>query len=495
MSLTESVDHLKTLVLSFHPVIAIETVEEERVEQLLGSVAAEIPLPLFDWSVSKGLMRDAREHAVYDTGDPLKLLRHLEALPAEGIFWLKDFSHHLQEPVVARQFREVTQAFARNRSSTILTGDSVLLPRDIESRTARYELPLPRKDELRALMRSVLKALKGTNRIQMEASPADIEQILQALQGMTIDQARQAIAHAVMHNGKLDAGDSQHILDRKARTLREGGLLDYFPIQRNVTQLGGFDKLKAWLQRARVGFTPAARELNLSPPRGICIVGVQGCGKSLAAKAIAKEWRLPLLRLDAGKLYDKYVGESEKNLRQAIALAEAMAPVVLWIDELEKALGQEGSDADGGLNQRLFGSFLTWLQEKTAEVFVVATANDLFRLPPELLRKGRFDEIFFVDLPELPERERIFHIHLTLHKQNSQAFDLRALAEAAAGFSGAEIEQVTIAGLYRALYLKQALTMELLIEEMKQTIPLSVSRREDVEQLRVMARDRFVSVR
>lgn len=495
MSLTESIQDLKTLVLSFHPVIAIETVEEERVEQVLTRAAAEIPLPLFEWSVSKGLMRDARENAVYDTGEPLKLLRHLEALPAEGMFWLKDFGEYLQDPVVARQFREVTQAFSHKRSCSILTGDTIHLPRDIDCRTARYELPLPGKDELRSLMRSVLKTLKGANTIKMEASPADIEQILQALQGMTLDQARQAIAHAVMHNGKLDAGDSQHILDRKARALREGGLLDYFPFEHNATQLGGFDNLKAWLQRARVGFTPAARDLNLSPPRGICIVGVQGCGKSLAAKAIAKEWKLPLLRLDAGKLYDKYVGESEKNLRQAIALAEAMAPVVLWIDELEKALGQEGSDADGGLNRRLFGSFLTWLQEKTAEVFVVATANDLFRLPPELLRKGRFDEIFFVDLPELSERERIFHIHLTLHKQDSHAFDLSKLAVAAAGFSGAEIEQVTIASLYRALYLKQALTMELLLEEMRQTIPLSVSRREDVEQLRATASDRFVSVR
>ncbi|MEO1131730.1 MAG: AAA family ATPase, partial [Cyanobacteria bacterium J06639_1] len=226
MSLTESADHLKTLVLSFHPVIAIETVEEERIEQLLGTVASAIPLPLFEWSVSKGLMRDGRENAVYDTNEPIKLLRHLEILPAEGIFWLKDFGSYLQDPVVARQFREVSQAFARNRSSTILTGDSVVLPRDIECRAVRYELPLPGKDELRSLMRSVLKGLKGVNKIQMAASPADIELILQALQGMTLDQARQAIAHAVMRDGKLDGSDRQHILDRKAKALREGGLLD-----------------------------------------------------------------------------------------------------------------------------------------------------------------------------------------------------------------------------------------------------------------------------
>ena len=275
----------------------------------------------------------------------------------------------------------------------------------------------------------------------------------------------------------------------------QAGVLDYFPVAGNQLELGGFAGLKQWLARAKVGFTPQARELNLQPPKGILIVGIQGCGKSLAAKAIAREWKMPLLKLDAGRLYDKYVGESEKNFRQAIALAESMAPTVLWIDEIEKSLGASNSDSDGGLSRRMFGSFLTWMQEKSQEVFVVATANDLSPIPPEMLRKGRFDEIFFVDLPDLQERVAILKIHLVQHQQHPNQFDLPTLLEATEGFSGAEIEQVVIAALYRALYLQKPLDTALLLEEIRSTIPLSVSRREHLQELRAIAKDRFVSVR
>jgi SpoVK/Ycf46/Vps4 family AAA+-type ATPase len=227
----------------------------------------------------------------------------------------------------------------------------------------------------------------------------------------------------------------------------------------------------------------------------VLFVGVQGCGKSLAAKFIAREWQLPLLKLDAGRLYEKYVGESEKNFRRATQLAEAMAPVVLWIDEVEKAFASGTSaDADGGLSQRLFASFLTWLQEKRDGVFVVGAANDLQRMPPELLRKGRFDEIFFVDLPTREERENIFGIHLRFRKQDPAAFDLHALADASEGFSGAEIEQAVIAALYRALYAKQPLTTERVIDAMRATVPLSVARREDIARIRESARGRFTPV-
>ena len=222
-------------------------------------------------------------------------------------------------------------------------------------------------------------------------------------------------------------------------------------------------------------------------------MGVQGCGKSLAAKVIAREWKLPLVKLDAGRLFDKYIGESEKNFRKAISLAESMAPVVLWIDEIEKAMAT-GGEADGGVGRRMFGSFLTWLQEKQQEVFVVATANDLSILPPELLRKGRFDEIFFVDFPTADERGAIWTIHLKLRKQDPSQFDFHRLVEATEGFSGAEIEQVVIAALYRGLYLKQPLDTELLVKEISETVPLSISRREDMQKLREMSRGRFVSV-
>jgi SpoVK/Ycf46/Vps4 family AAA+-type ATPase len=303
------------------------------------------------------------------------------------------------------------------------------------------------------------------------------------------------LAYAALEDGKLTLGDVERILHRKAQIIRAGGVLEYFPAQANAVELGGFAGLKDWLARAEVGFTPAARSLNLTPPKGILIVGIQGCGKSLAAKAIAQQWKMPLLKLDAGRLYDKFVGESEKNFRQAIALAESMAPSILWIDEIEKSLGSSDGDTDGGLSRRMFGSFLTWMQEKTQEVFVVATANDISNIPPELLRKGRFDEIFYVDLPDLQERRQILHIHLTLRKQQPDDFDMPALLQATAGFSGAEIEQVVIAALYRALYLQQPLDTALILAEIASTIPLSVSRREHLAELRAIAQDRFVNVR
>ena len=255
-------------------------------------------------------------------------------------------------------------------------------------------------------------------------------------------------------------------------------------------------RARGWLRDRRRSFGAEARDFGLPTPRGLLLLGVQGCGKSLTAKVVAREWRLPLLKLDAGSLFDKYLGESEKNLRKAISQAEGMAPAVLWIDEIEKGLAPSGGsgDGDGGVSRRMFGTFLTWLQEKRADVFVVATANDLQALPPELLRKGRFDEIFFVDLPDPSEREGILRIHLRLRKQDPDDFDLAALVAASEGFSGAEIEQATIAGLYRALHDRKPLTTELLLAEMRETVPLSVSRREDVARLRALARERFVPV-
>jgi SpoVK/Ycf46/Vps4 family AAA+-type ATPase len=286
------------------------------------------------------------------------------------------------------------------------------------------------------------------------------------------------------------------VLNRKAQMIKEGGLLEYYPLADNRYELGGFANLKAWLQRAYLGFSQEARALNLTPPRGILIVGVPGCGKSLACKVIAHDWKLPLLKLDAGRLFDKFVGESEKNFRKAVAMAESMAPVVFWIDEIEKGMVAAGSgEADAGLSRRLFGAFLTWLQEKKQDVFVVATANDLSVLPPELLRKGRFDEIFFVDLPNEAEREAILNIQLGLRKQNPAAFDLKTVVPACDGFSGAEIEQAIVAALYRALAQKKPLDTALLLEELRQTVPLSVSRREDIARLRDTAAGRFVSVR
>ncbi len=520
MALSTSVHDLRTLIRSCHPLIAIETVEEERVLALLQSVAAQERMPLFEWSVTRGLTRhDDGPTLSKMTATPLAVLQHLQGLTVEALFWLKDLTPHLQEPAVARQLREVAATYDRSRSTCVITGQPITLPPDIEKIVVRLDLQLPDRDELQSMLQSVLQSLtprtsplrpRSTTVVQSilnsignskatdrGSSVNEREAILRALQGLTLHQARQVITQCVVEDGTLSADDVQMILKRKVQAIKDGGLLEYYPLEDNRFELGGFDNLKAWLERAKVGFTAEAKALNLTPPRGIMLVGVPGCGKSLAAKAIAREWQLPLLKLDAGRLFDKFVGESEKNFRKAIEMAESLSPIVLWIDEIEKAMAAGGGsgEADAGLSRRLFGAFLTWLQEKKQEVFVVATANNLSLLPPELLRKGRFDEIFFVDLPDDGERESIWTIHLGLRKQDVKRFDLRKIVSASDGFSGSEIEQAVVAGLYRALHQKTPLTTDLLIEELTNTVPLSVTRREDIDQLRETAQGRFVNVR
>ena len=497
MGLSTSIHEIETLIQSRHPVIAIETVEEERVRSLLLSVSAQTRMPLFEWSLTRGLTRtDDAVQVNRTTASPAALLGHLEGLRAEILVLLKDFSRHLDDATHARLFREVADQFAKKRSTAVLAGDTVQLPNEIEALTVRYRLQLPDHEELGVVVTSVLESLGNKIPRGKDLSSQDRDELLRAMNGLTLNQARQAISHAILEDGALTPRAVQGVLDRKAQMIKEGGLLEYYPLADNRFELGGFANLKAWLQRAYLGFSPEAKALNLTPPRGILIVGVPGCGKSLACKVIARDWKLPLIKLDAGRLFDKFVGESEKNFRKAVAMAESMAPVVFWIDEIEKGMVSAGSgEADAGLGRRLFGAFLTWLQEKKQEVFVVATANDLSVLPPELLRKGRFDEIFFVDLPNEHEREAILKIQLGLRKQNAATFDLKTIVPACDGFSGAEIEQAVVASLYRALSKKHPLDTALLLEELRQTVPLSVSRREDITRLRDTAAGRFVSVR
>jgi ATPase family associated with various cellular activities (AAA) len=495
MAASSSVHDVKTLVQSFHPVIVIETSEEDRVVSLLRTVADQVSATFFEWSLTRGLVRPPDSSPVVGTMDPFLMLRHLEALTVRGLFLLKDFSPHWDDPKVVRQFRETSQAFIPKRSTVVLAGGAVQLPRELDTEAVRYQLQLPDSAELEGTIRHVLQSLGRPATVLTQMPASDRDTLFRALRGMTLNQARQAISHAVLKDGKLAAGGIPDILNRKAQIIREGGLLEYYPAADNHFELGGFAKLKAWLERASLGFTEQAHAMNLQAPRGILLVGVPGCGKSLAAKVIAREWTLPLLKLDAGRLYDKYIGESEKNFRSAVGLAESMAPVILWIDEIEKGLAPGGGDADAGLSRRLFGTFLTWLQEKRQDVFVVATANDLSLLPAELLRKGRFDEIFFVDLPNQEERTAILGIHLRLRKQQSAQLDVARIVAACEGFSGSEIEQAVVSSLYRALHVKSPLTTEMILEEMHQTVPLSVSRREDVERLREFANTRFVGVR
>jgi len=511
MTFTDRVHQFQTLLLSYHPIIVIETVEEERVEALLKEAVQQMKMALFEWSVTRGLYRSPnvenrwadecapvgnhKPSALEHTVDPANMLNHLQDVMVRGVFWLKDFGKHLSDPVVARQFREIAQLFSQNRSAIVVSGSDIPIPAEIAHDVVYFDLKLPGRDELQQVVTEVVRSLSARNRIQVQIQAQEMQSLVFALRGMTLKQARQVVAYAALEDGKLTASDVDRILQRKAQVIREENILEYLPSGGNTPHLGGFAGLKHWLERARVGFSPQAQALNLTPPKGILIVGIQGCGKSMAAKAIAHDWKLPLLKLDAGRLYDKYVGESEKNFRQVTKLAESMAPCVLWIDEIEKSLGVCEGGEDSGLSRRLFGSFLTWMQEKSQEVFVIATANDISKIPPELLRKGRFDEIFFVDLPDEIDRAAIWKIHLTQRKQNPQDFDLPDLITVTNGYSGAEIEQAVIIALYNALYLRKPLDTELLLNAIRSTVPLSISRREHLETLRAIAKERFVSVK
>jgi hypothetical protein len=485
---------LKTLVQSMHPVVVIETIEEERVDDLLRAAATDLRIPLFTWTVTRGLQRIDAAGMIHGTADPRTLLRHLTTLTVQGLFHLKDLGAHLGDAGVVRAFREAAQSCRATGSTIVLSGGTVVLPAEIAHKSVPLHLRLPGREEMRQMLRRVLHSLKQQHRFEVALGPEGVNHVLEALSGLTLNQARQAVAWAVLQDNRLSADDIPRLIKRKGETIQDGGLLEFYPPDENAFELGGFDRLKSWLTRAQVGFTPEAQEIGLSPPRGVLIVGVQGCGKSLAAKVIARTWRQPLLKLDAGRLYDKYVGESEKNLRKALDVAQAIAPSVLWIDEIEKGFANSG-DGDGGVSRRMLGSFLTWLQERTSPVFVAATANDLSLVPPELLRKGRFDEIFFVDLPDASEREAIFHIHLRLRRQDAGAFDVAGLAKAADGFSGAEIEQAVVSSLYRAIHERRTLSTDILLDEIRSTTPLSTSRREDIQRLREMGRSRFVPVR
>lgn len=511
MSFAASVRHLQTLIMSFHPIIVIETVEEERIQQLINKATLDLQLPVYEWSIAQGLVRlegnrynrwqneyappgASRAAVDRETAEPVDALRHLQAMSHRAVYWLKDFAIHFDDVVVTRLFREVSQQFSHNQSTLLISGEQVSLSREISHEAVYFDMPLPGQDELHQAIVDAVRALRG--RIKVKLTPAEMRTLVSTTQGMTINQTKKVIAYAALEDGHLTASDIGRVLERKMQIIRETGLLDYIPVEKNTAELGGFDNLKYWLSRARMGYSPQAQALNLTPPKGILIVGIQGCGKSLAAKTIAREWQMPLLKLDAGRLYDKYVGGSEKNFRQAVSLAEKMAPAVLWIDEIEKTMGGvQGMDTDGGLSRRLFGSFLTWLQEKSQEVFVVATANDISQLPPELLRKGRFDEIFFVDLPDVQDRTKIFTIHLNRHHQTPAHFNMTTLVEATEGFSGAEIQQIIVSSLYQSIHEQCALDTTLIIQTIKATVPLSVSRREDIQRLRCMATDRFVQVK
>jgi SpoVK/Ycf46/Vps4 family AAA+-type ATPase len=487
-------DELRLLINSRHPIIAIETSEEARIEQMTAEIAAESGTPLFVWTVTTGLLRKGTDQPIYDTDDPAKALATVGLIRGDGIYLLKDFARFLEDPKLLRRLRELAAGFRDVRRSILLSAPVLKLPQELEDEAVEFHLGLPGTTQLFSVVQSTIAEVGGQLRVKVELDQAGLRQLAQNLIGLTLDEARRTLSKCILARGRVDARLLTDALEAKRASIRQEGVLEYLKTEDSFRDVAGLANLKEWLRRRRGAFSAEGKKFGLESPKGVLITGVQGCGKSLCAKAIAGEWTMQLARLDAGSLYDKFIGESEKRLRKALELAEQLAPMVLWIDEIEKGFAASGAsaDVDAGLTQRILATFLTWLQDRKPGVFLVATSNNISALPPELLRKGRFDEIFFVDLPDVDARAELFGVHLKRRGRDPAGFDLQALAAGAEGFSGAEIEQSIVAGLYTAFSKQQQLSTAILLEELRSTRPLSVTRAEDISKLRAWARDRAV---
>ncbi len=490
------VQELDLLVRARHPLVYLVTPEEQRAETILERLADQHGKALVSWSATRGLHRapgGGGSGALPEPSRaPLEVLAAVERLGEPALVVLKDFHPWLQDPLVVRALRELAFALEASYTTVILLAPTLVIPPEIEKEISVLDLPLPGYHDLLDLLKEIVSVVRRGERGRIELTSDDADQLIRAALGLTLAEAESAFAKALARDGRLSREDVPLVLEEKRQVIRKSGLLEYFAADRRLADVGGLSSLKTWLERRGAAFSEAARRFGLPEPKGLLLLGVQGCGKSLTARAVAAQWGLPLLRLDMGRIFSGLVGSSEENLRRAIHVAESVAPVVLWVDEIEKGLSGSRSSgvSDGGVSARVFGSLLTWLQEKTAPVFVVATANQIEQLPPELLRKGRFDEIFFVDLPARAERREILEIHLARRGRPPAGFDLDLLAGRAAGFSGAELEQAVISGLHDAFAEGTDLTQAHLERALAESLPLSTTLGEEIARLREWARTR-----
>jgi SpoVK/Ycf46/Vps4 family AAA+-type ATPase len=489
------VQDLILLIKSRFPILLIESHEEPRVLNLLEKTTNLENTPLFTWSVTSGLRRRLRPESVPETSDLTLALRHIDKTVQNGVYVLLDAHPYLQDPVNLRLVREIALAYNQTPRTLVFVSSRLELPQELSRLSARFQLTLLDVTGVKKILREEIDLWRtdqgGDDTIK--GSKEAVELIAQHLAGMSADDARRLVRQAIRDDNRLDLDDVSRILKFKHQSMAANTLLTLELDCASFAEVGGQKNLKRWLERRRAVFVAEPGTTGLDAPKGILLLGVQGSGKSLAAKAVAGVWGVPLLRLDFAALYDKYFGETERNLRDALAAAESMSPCVLWIDEIEKGLASDDTGgSDGGLSKRVLGTLLTWMAERKKRVFLVATANDISRLPPELVRKGRFDEIFFVDLPDADTRQEIFRIHLTRRKAVLEAFDLNALAAESDGFSGAEIEQAVVSALYEAHASGGKLTTGLVTEELRRTRPLSVTMAERIEQLREWAAERTV---
>ncbi|AGC48569.1 AAA ATPase [Myxococcus stipitatus DSM 14675] len=488
-------EELDLLVRARYPLLYLVSWEEHRVDAILAELARAHGKAVFTWSVTRGLrgVGNARTSALpEDTRNPIDALAAIEKLGEPSLVVLKDFHAFLEEKTVVRALRELAHFLKSTFTTVILLSPSLLIPVELEKEVSVIDVPMPGYNDLMRLLKEIVAVVRRTNKATIELSREHADQLIKAALGLTMSEAENAFAKAIASDGKLGPEDIKRIQDEKRQVIRKSGLLEYYPPDETLGNVGGLENLKGWLSQRTTAFGERARQFGLPEPRGLLLLGVQGCGKSLTAKAVSAHWNLPLLRLDMGRIFSGLIGSSEENLRKAIRVAESVSPVVLWVDEIEKGLSgvASSSSADSGVSARVFGTLLTWLQEKTAPVFVVATANRIDGLPPEVLRKGRFDEIFFIDLPAQAEREDIFRIHLRKRKREPSRFSVPELAELADGFSGAEIEQSVVAGLYEAFAENTELEQQHLVRTLRDTFPLSVTMRDEIGRLREWARGR-----
>ncbi len=488
---------LKLVLRSRTPLIVIETRDEARMLELFQSVAissiSESYLPLFRWTVTDGLQRlDIALEPQAINSQPTDVLKHIRAVDKAGIYVLLDFHPFIEDPVHVRLIKDICIRYGEVARQLVFISHTIKLPSELEPFSARFDMGLPSEQQRESIVQQLAEEWANDHpgsRVQADSKAYKL--LIQNLAGLTHRDTKQLARNAIYSDGAITKSDLPDVMQAKYELLNRGGALQFEYDTARFSDVGGLARLKAWLAQRRAAFRGDADAAHLDAPKGLLLTGVQGCGKSLAAKATAGIFGVPLLRLDFGAIFDKYHGETERKLRESLKTADIMSPCVLWIDEIEK--GVSGRGGETGTTQRVLGTFLTWMAEKTTQVFVVATANNLTSLPPELVRKGRFDEIFFVDLPDPQVRAAILAIHLENRDLAPDNFDIGALAGAMQGFSGAEVEQAIVAALYAAHAKKQALATKHIMDEIGLTKPLSVVMSEQIDALRQWSAGRTVA--
>lgn len=490
---------IETLIRARYPILYLITSEEMRVQNILVEIAAKRQKKVYEWTYSSGIVPagasvQSQKNRNASTKDPLAALDLVIDQIEPAIFLFKDFHPFLTRNnfAIIRRLKDIALHLKNSYKTIVLISPVMEIPPELDKEITVLNFPQPTKEDLSALLDKIIEDVRELKQVEVQLDDEGRDRLLQAALGLTLGEAENVFAKIIVKDQRLSADYVNEVFAEKQQIIRKSGLLEYYAANEDFTSVGGLAVLKDWLKKRAVAFTADAHAFGLPSPKGILLLGVQGCGKSLCAKAVSRLWQLPLLRFDMGRMFGSLVGSSEENVRRAITVAESIAPAVLWVDEIDKAFvgSQSSGVTDGGTTARVFGTFLTWLSEKNAPVFVVATANDVSQLPPELLRKGRLDEIFYVDLPAPEERTEIFRIHLAKRHRNPDSFDLAALLAASQDFSGAEIEEAIISALYDAFYAKEELTTAHVVGALSQTVPLAKTMSEKIDAQRKWAQGR-----